>query len=70
MATTTYQVLGMTCDHCVRSVRTEVGGIDGVRDVRVDLASGQLTVTDDGRVTPGQIRDAVAEAGYDLREQS
>jgi copper chaperone len=35
--TTTYTVSGMTCAHCVLSVREEVGDVDGVEAVEVDL---------------------------------
>ncbi|QNN51830.1 heavy-metal-associated domain-containing protein [Nocardioides mesophilus] len=67
MSTTTYQVTGMTCGHCVSSVTSEVSEIAGVTDVRVDLASGQVTVTSSGDpVDPAQVRAAVEEAGYQL----
>ncbi len=65
MAETTYSVTGMTCEHCVRSVRAEVGAIDGVESVGVDLASGRVTVTGAG-FSDEQIRAAVDEAGYQL----
>ena len=65
MAETTYSVTGMTCEHCVRSVRAEVGAIDGVESVGVDLASGRVTVTGTG-FSDEQIRAAVDEAGYQL----
>ena len=32
-----HDVVGMTCDHCARAVRTEVSAIEGVTDVDVDL---------------------------------
>ena len=35
--TTTYTVTGMTCGHCVAAVSTEVGQIDGVTSVEVEL---------------------------------
>lgn len=61
-----YTVQGMTCGHCVASVREEVGGIAGVRDVQVDLDSGALTVTSDLPVDDERVRSAVEEAGYAL----
>lgn len=65
MATTTvYTVNGMTCGHCVASVREEVGELAGVTDVEVDLATGRLTVT--GDATAAQVAAAVDEAGYEL----
>ncbi|HEV2779729.1 MAG TPA: copper ion binding protein [Actinophytocola sp.] len=66
MPQSTYTVQGMTCGHCVSSVTEEVGGIDGVRNVDVDLATGRVTVTSDRPVTDDEIRAAVAEAGYEL----
>ncbi|SCG64414.1 heavy-metal-associated domain-containing protein [Micromonospora coxensis] len=68
MVTTTYQVKGMTCGHCVNSVSTEVGAIQGVRDVQVDLATGQVTVTSESPLDTDSVRAAVDEAGYDLVE--
>jgi copper ion binding protein len=64
--TTTYRVVGMTCDHCVHAVTTEVGAIPGVRQVIVALASGQVTVTSDQPVATQAVRAAVDEAGYTL----
>ena len=34
----------MTCQHCVMSVTEEIGGIDGVSEVHVELATGAVTV--------------------------
>jgi copper chaperone len=64
-STETYSVVGMTCDHCARSVSAEVGAISGVTDVHVDLPSGQVTVTSEG-LDRSQVRGAVEEAGYQL----
>ena len=64
--TSTYTVSGMTCGHCVSAVTTELSAIDGVGDVRVDLASGAVTVTSDGPLSDEAVRAAVDEAGYDL----
>ncbi|KOX05546.1 heavy-metal-associated domain-containing protein [Micromonospora profundi] len=68
MVSTTYQVKGMTCGHCVSAVSSEVGAIAGVHDVQVDLASGQVTVSSEQPVAVEDIRAAVDEAGYDLVE--
>jgi copper chaperone len=60
-----YTVEGMTCSHCVLSVREEVSEVPGVRAVDVDLASGRLTVTGSG-LDDDAVRDAVAAAGYEV----
>ena len=62
----THSVIGMTCDHCARSVRTEISAIDGVTDVDVDLISGIVRVTAEPPVATTALRDAVEEAGYTL----
>ncbi len=65
--TTTYGVDGMTCDHCVRAVSTEVAGVPGVLDVQVDLARGQVTVTGEDGLDDTAVRAAVESAGYEVR---
>jgi len=66
MTTATYTVQGMTCGHCVSSVKEEVAEVAGVDAVDVDLASGALTVTSEQPVDAAAIRAAVEEAGYQL----
>ncbi|MFF0545391.1 heavy-metal-associated domain-containing protein [Nocardia thailandica] len=66
MATTTYTVTGMTCGHCVGSVKQEIGKIDGVTSVDVDLASGRVTVDSTGELADSAVAAAVDEAGYAL----
>ena len=61
---TTVTVTGMTCDHCAASVRDEVGGLDGVTSVDVDLATGAVTVASQAPVPPESLAAAVEEAGY------
>jgi copper chaperone len=60
-----YSVAGMSCDHCVMSVREEVTEVAGVTDVAVDLASGQLTVSGEG-FSDEAVKAAVTEAGYEV----
>jgi copper chaperone CopZ len=62
----THDVVGMTCDHCVRAVRAEVSAIEGVTDVVVDLTRGVVHITAEQPVPPTALRDAVEEAGYTL----
>ena len=64
--TSSYTVTGMTCGHCVASVTEEVQEIPGVTDVRVDLASGALSVTSSRPIDADAVRAAVDEAGYQL----
>jgi copper chaperone len=65
MTDKTYTVSGMTCEHCVKAVRSEIGSLSGVDSVDVDLESGRGTVCGT-EFTDEQIRAAVDEAGYEL----
>jgi copper chaperone CopZ len=66
MTTTTYEVKGMTCGHCVQAVTGAVSALPDVSDVAVDLGTGRVVVTSAVPVAEGQIRAAVDEAGYEL----
>jgi copper chaperone CopZ len=40
MTTRTYDVAGLTCDHCVQAVTEELATLEGVRRVAVRLDAG------------------------------
>jgi copper chaperone CopZ len=59
----------MTCEHCVKAVIEELGGVPGVDEVRVDLVPGEVStvwVTSDQPIDPAAVAAAIAEAGYSL----
>jgi len=62
----TYNVTGMTCDHCARSVAREVAQVAGVDDVSVDLANGVVTVLSADELDADAVAAAVDFAGYEL----
>lgn len=64
--TSTYDVKGMTCGHCVSSVSSELNKLPGVNDVAVDLDTGKVTVTSDQPLDTDAVRGAVDEAGFEL----
>lgn len=64
-----FGVAGMTCDHCIASVREELGAIAGVRGIEVDLVAGgtsTVRVDAEGPLDLAVVRAAVDEAGYTL----
>jgi copper chaperone len=63
--TLTFTVPGMTCGHCEAAVKQEVGGVDGVSDVTVDLSTKLVTVTG-AALDRDAIVAAIDEAGYDV----
>jgi copper chaperone CopZ len=50
-------------------VTSEIGNIDDVSEVRVDLAAGLVTVHSAGPLGIDAVRAAVDEAGYALAAQ-
>lgn len=66
MTSDTYQVTGMTCEHCVRAVTGEIEDLDGVSAVAVHLVPGGLsavTVTSDAPLATQAVEAALDEAG-------
>ncbi len=66
MTTTTYAVTGMSCEHCVNAVTTELGSLDGVSAVSVDLVadgSSRVTVASDRPLSEEEVIAALDEAG-------
>ena len=66
MTSATYQVAGMTCEHCVRAVTEELGAVAGVSAVKVDLVpSGEsaVTIVSDGPLPATVVGAALDEAG-------
>ena len=62
----TITVTGMTCGHCVRSVRDGLTRLDGVSGVDADLASGRVTLHASAPAAADAVRAAVEEAGYEV----
>jgi copper chaperone CopZ len=66
MTTTTYSVTGLTCEHCVRAVTSELSGLGDVSAVAVDLVpDGQslVTVTSGAPLPADAVAAALDEAG-------
>ena len=57
---------GMTCAHCVLTIRTVLLGLPGVRSVDVRLRDGTATVAHDGLATTA-MTNALADAGFPSR---
>jgi copper chaperone len=64
--TRSIMVSGMSCEHCAKAVRAEIGKLPGVTEVEVDVAAGTVRIS--GERLPGDaaLREAVEEAGYQL----
>lgn len=62
----TVKIKGMSCNHCVTAVTKTLGGIDGIRNVKVDLAAGEATFDEDKPVDRAVIAERIRKAGFDV----
>ena len=65
MATVTFNVPGVSCDHCRSAIETEVSAVSGVRSVEVDLDAKIVTVTGEP-LDEQAVVAAIDEAGYEV----
>ena len=63
---TTASISGMTCAHCVRAVFTALAGVVGIDSA--DVSIGRAIIEHNGTVTPEDIRNAIAVAGYEVKD--
>jgi len=61
------KIAGMTCANCTAAIGRSLGGLDGVGEVDVNLASETAMVEyDPDRVTLSDMEQAVVDAGYQV----
>lgn len=64
-------VQGMSCGHCVNSIEGNVGRLNGVESVKVNLDEGKVDVTfDPSAVDLKEITDVIEDQGYGVGEKS
>ena len=61
------KVDGMSCEHCVKAIKSAVGALPGVTAVAVDLTAKTVRVDHDPDKTMlEQIRLEIEDQGYDV----
>ena len=63
---TTLKVKGMSCQHCVMSVKKALGQLDGIQDVEIDLQKGEVRFENKRALEPDRIVKAIEGAGYQV----
>ncbi|PIC69740.1 copper resistance protein CopZ [Sporosarcina sp. P16b] len=67
MTTTTLNVKGMTCNHCVQAVESALTELPGVERALVDLKANSVAVQfDESVVTIEKMTEAIEDQGYDV----
>lgn len=64
MKTVELKVSGMSCGHCLNTVRSALAMVQGVADADVSLEAGQATVRADDAVAEDALVKAVERSGY------
>ncbi len=63
---TTIKVKGMTCQHCVMSVKKALGKLEGLQNVDVDLQQAEVRFDNTQGVVSDLVKKAIEEAGYEV----
>jgi copper chaperone len=59
------KVKGMSCNHCVMRVTKALQAIEGIKNVKVDLQSGEATYDEDKPIDRKIIAERIRKAGYE-----
>jgi copper ion binding protein len=62
----TIKVKGMSCQHCVMSVTKALSRLEGIKNVQVDLAKGEVRFDNTKEVASNRIAKAIEDAGYEV----
>ena len=62
----TIKVKGMSCQHCVMSVTKALGRMEGIKNVQVDLARGEVRFDNPKEIPSNRIEKAISDAGYEV----
>lgn len=61
----TYKVDGMTCQHCVRAIKSALEPMEGVSAVFVDLPANEVRVVyDASKARVAEFQEKIEEEGY------
>ena len=64
MTTVTYTVPAISCGHCVHTIETEVGELQGIQSVKADEATKKVVITFDTPADETKIKALLAEINY------
>ena len=63
---TTLKVKGMSCQHCVMSVTKALGQLEGIKNVQVDLAKGEVRFDNTKEIAADKIGKTITDVGYEV----
>jgi copper chaperone CopZ len=63
-----YTVPNISCEHCVHTIKMELGELPGVKTVEADAETKKVTITYEPPATPEIIEGALAEINYPVQK--
>lgn len=70
MASKTLKVPNISCEHCIRAIKREVGALPGVTGVEGDVGTKEVTLVYDGERTLEKAIETLKEIGYPPVEET
>lgn len=68
MNTITYRVPSIMCMHCVHTIKTELGDLEGVNAVDVKMEDKTVTISYEAPATEEKIEALLAEINYPVEK--
>ncbi len=64
--TTTVNIKGMSCSHCVMAVSQALKQMTDVKTVNVDLDNGKATIEHENAIDMSKVKEIIEKAGYEI----
>jgi len=64
MKTVTYNIPNISCGHCVHTITTELGDLEGIKSVEANHETKTATVIFDNPANESSIKNILAEINY------
>jgi copper chaperone CopZ len=61
-----FKLTGLTCEACVKLASRRLQKIQGVREVQIDLKSGETRVSSDNQLDLGVLAESLADTNYSI----
>lgn len=64
MARKSFKVPNISCEHCIRTIKREVGALPGVSAIEGEVESKEVTVVYEGEKTLEKVIETLKGIGY------
>ena len=62
----TIKIKGMSCNHCMMAVTKALNEIEGIKNVKVDLSTGEATFEEEKPSNMMIVKEQIKKAGYEV----